>query len=199
VSDDRSPVLVLAGRPDRAAAAFARETPAFARAGWMQILMLDLHYAAVAHARLGHADHAIALARAAERAGEELGYEPLPIMSHVGADHLKAAMEALEPSAVSSARRNRGGDRRANEALWRLVMVRMVSDPRTRDYVERRTKEGGAQARDHPLPQARRRPRALPPPRWPPTDPLTIDRSFIPAHPRRDHAEAPDCPPVRRG
>jgi len=39
-------------------------------------------------------------------------------------------------------RLNRGGDRRANEALWRIVMVRKVSDPRTRHYVERRTKEG---------------------------------------------------------
>jgi transposase len=39
-------------------------------------------------------------------------------------------------------RLNRGGDRHANEALWRIVMVRMVSDPATRHYVERRTKEG---------------------------------------------------------
>ncbi len=39
-------------------------------------------------------------------------------------------------------RLNRGGDRRANEALWRIVMVRIVSDPRTRHYVERRTTEG---------------------------------------------------------
>ena len=39
-------------------------------------------------------------------------------------------------------RLNRGGDRQANQALWRIVMVRMVSDPRTRDYVERRTEEG---------------------------------------------------------
>ena len=39
-------------------------------------------------------------------------------------------------------RLNRGGDRQANEALWRIVMVRMVSDARTRHYVERRTKEG---------------------------------------------------------
>jgi transposase len=39
-------------------------------------------------------------------------------------------------------RLNRGGDRRAIEALWRIVMVRMVSDPRTHRYVERRTKEG---------------------------------------------------------
>lgn len=43
---------------------------------------------------------------------------------------------------VTRYRLNRGGDRHANSALWRIVMVRMVSDPRTRDYVERRTKEG---------------------------------------------------------
>ena len=39
-------------------------------------------------------------------------------------------------------RLNRGGNRSANEALWRIVMVRLVSDPRTRHYMERRTKEG---------------------------------------------------------
>jgi len=39
-------------------------------------------------------------------------------------------------------RLNRGGNRHANEALWRIVLVRMVSDPATRHYVERRTKEG---------------------------------------------------------
>lgn len=39
-------------------------------------------------------------------------------------------------------RLNRGGDRQANSALWRIVFVRMRCDPRTRDYVERRTKEG---------------------------------------------------------
>jgi transposase len=39
-------------------------------------------------------------------------------------------------------RLNRGGDRTANQALWRIVMVRMVHDPRTRTYVERRTREG---------------------------------------------------------
>ncbi|HXX91260.1 MAG TPA: transposase [Acidimicrobiales bacterium] len=39
-------------------------------------------------------------------------------------------------------RLNRGGNRHANEALWRIVMVRLVSDPRTRAYMERRVKEG---------------------------------------------------------
>jgi len=39
-------------------------------------------------------------------------------------------------------RLNRGGDRSANNALWRIVMVRMSHDPRTREYVDRRTKQG---------------------------------------------------------
>jgi transposase len=39
-------------------------------------------------------------------------------------------------------RLNRGGDRIANNALWRIVMVRMSTDARTRSYVERRIKEG---------------------------------------------------------
>ena len=39
-------------------------------------------------------------------------------------------------------RLNRGGDRHANSALWRIVIVRMSCDQRTRDYVERRTAEG---------------------------------------------------------
>ena len=39
-------------------------------------------------------------------------------------------------------RLNRGGDRQANAALWRIVVTRMVYDQRTCDYIERRTKEG---------------------------------------------------------
>lgn len=39
-------------------------------------------------------------------------------------------------------RLNRGGDRRANNALHTIVLVRMRHDPRTRAYVERRTSEG---------------------------------------------------------
>jgi transposase len=38
-------------------------------------------------------------------------------------------------------RLNRGGDRIANNALWRIVLVRMSFDSRTRYYVDRRTKE----------------------------------------------------------
>ena len=39
-------------------------------------------------------------------------------------------------------RLNRGGDRRANNALFTIVLNRMRQDPTTRAYVERRTAEG---------------------------------------------------------
>jgi transposase len=39
-------------------------------------------------------------------------------------------------------RLNRGGDRDANCAIWRIVITRMATDPRTRAYVQRRTTEG---------------------------------------------------------
>ena len=61
-------------------------------------------------------------------------------------------------------RLNRGGNREANHALWRIVITRMSAHPATRAYVERRTKEGPVQEGDHPLPEALRRPRGLPPP-----------------------------------
>jgi len=35
-----------------------------------------------------------------------------------------------------------GGDRQANSALWRIVMVRIAHDPKTTAYFERRVKEG---------------------------------------------------------
>ena len=43
---------------------------------------------------------------------------------------------------VTRHRLNSGGDRQANNALWRIVLVRMSSDPRTKAYVARRTLEG---------------------------------------------------------
>ncbi|XUW93206.1 IS110 family transposase (plasmid) [Burkholderia sp. M6-3] len=50
-------------------------------------------------------------------------------------------LQALSGKTVRH-RLNRGGDRSANNVLWTIAMVRMRSDPRTRAYVERRTKEG---------------------------------------------------------
>jgi transposase len=43
---------------------------------------------------------------------------------------------------VTRHRLNRGGDRQANSALWRIVMVRIAHDPDTKAYLERRVKEG---------------------------------------------------------
>jgi transposase len=37
---------------------------------------------------------------------------------------------------------NRGGDRQANSALWHIVITRMVYDPHTRHYINRRMNEG---------------------------------------------------------
>jgi len=43
---------------------------------------------------------------------------------------------------VTRHRLNRGGDRQANHALWRIVITRMSCHPATRAYVQRRTAEG---------------------------------------------------------
>ena len=39
-------------------------------------------------------------------------------------------------------RRHKGGNRQANSALWRIVMVRIAHDPETIHYFDRRVKEG---------------------------------------------------------
>lgn len=55
-----------------------------------------------------------------------------------------AGVAPLEASSgkVIRHRLNRGGDRQANHALWRIVLVRMHCDERTRTYIERRRNEG---------------------------------------------------------
>ncbi|PJM91773.1 IS110 family transposase [Streptomyces sp. CB01373] len=58
-----------------------------------------------------------------------------------------AALCGAAPVPASSGRTNRhrlsrGGDRAANAALHRIALVRMSSDPRTRDYVARQTTAG---------------------------------------------------------
>jgi transposase len=62
-----------------------------------------------------------------------------------------AALLASNPIPASSGkivrhRLNRGGDRQGKSALWRIVFVRMGTDPTTKAYVERRTKEGKSKA-----------------------------------------------------
>src|SRR5690606_11811549 len=51
-----------------------------------------------------------------------------------------AALCGVSPIEASSGqhqrhRLTRGGNRAANNALWRIVLVRMATEPRTRDYV----------------------------------------------------------------
>jgi transposase len=58
-----------------------------------------------------------------------------------------AALCGVSPIPASSGqhqrhRLNRGGDRDANNALWRIALVRMATCERTRTYVARRTAEG---------------------------------------------------------
>ena len=43
---------------------------------------------------------------------------------------------------ITRRRLNPAGDRQANHALWRIVLSRMSSEPRTRAYVQRRVLEG---------------------------------------------------------
>ena len=58
-----------------------------------------------------------------------------------------AALCGVSPIPASSGksnrhRLNRGGDRHANAALYRIVLVRLRYDERTREYMRRRTREG---------------------------------------------------------
>jgi len=58
-----------------------------------------------------------------------------------------ASLCGVSPVTASSGkthrhRLNRGGDRQANAALWRIALVRLHCDPRTRDYLAKRTKDG---------------------------------------------------------
>lgn len=67
--------------------------------------------------------------------------------TRLASDASFAALCGASPVDASSGKQvrhrlNRGGDRQANAALWRIVVTRMAHDPRTIAYVERRTKEG---------------------------------------------------------
>lgn len=61
-----------------------------------------------------------------------------------GAQPIRASNSPVEASSgrITRHRLNQGGDRQANNVLWRIALVRMASDPRTKAYVERRTAEG---------------------------------------------------------
>ena len=71
------------------------------------------------------------------------GDHPERLRSEAAWAHLCAV--APVPASSGKTRRhrlNRGGNREANHALWRIVITRMSTHPATRAYVQRRTAEG---------------------------------------------------------
>lgn len=71
----------------------------------------------------------------------------------------------VEQSSGKTQRRrlNRGGNRQANAARYRIVTTRLRRDDRTRIYLERRTKQGMSKREIIRCSQTLRRPRDLPP------------------------------------
>jgi transposase len=71
------------------------------------------------------------------------GDHPERLRSESAWAHLCAVAPIPASSGKTSRHRlNRGGNREANHALWRIVITRMSSHPATRAYVDRRSKEG---------------------------------------------------------
>ena len=71
------------------------------------------------------------------------GDHPGRLRSEAAWAHLCASAPIPASSGkVARHRLNRGGDRQANHALWRIVITRMSSHPPTRAYVARRSKQG---------------------------------------------------------
>jgi transposase len=71
------------------------------------------------------------------------GDNPERLHSEAAWAHLCGAAPIPASSGKSNRHRlDRGGDRQANSALWRIVMVRIAHDPATTAYFERKMKEG---------------------------------------------------------
>ena len=72
------------------------------------------------------------------------GDNPERLRSEAAFAHLcgVAPLPASSGKTTGHHRLNRGGDRQANNALWRIVMVRLAWHQPTKDYMTRRTKEG---------------------------------------------------------
>jgi transposase len=71
------------------------------------------------------------------------GDNPQRLNSEAAFAHLCGAAPILASSGRTHRHRlNRGGDRQANHALWRIALVRMHCHPPTRAYVQRRTTQG---------------------------------------------------------
>jgi len=76
------------------------------------------------------------------------GDNPQRLHSEAAWAHLCGASPVPDSSGRTSGRvkAHDGGDRQANSALWRIVMVRIAHDPDTRVYFDRRVKEGKSKA-----------------------------------------------------
>jgi transposase len=72
------------------------------------------------------------------------GDNPERLRSEAAWAHLcgVAPIAASSGKSAGHVRLDNGGDRQANAALWRIVLVRIAHDPRTTAYFERRVKEG---------------------------------------------------------
>jgi len=71
------------------------------------------------------------------------GDNPERLRSEAAWAHLCGVAPIPASSGKSNRHRlDRGGDRHANSALWRIVMVRIAHDPETTAYFERKVKEG---------------------------------------------------------
>lgn len=72
------------------------------------------------------------------------GDNPERLRSEASFAHLcgVAPIPASSGKSTGRYRLDSGGDRQANSALWRIVMVRIAHDPETTAYFERRLKEG---------------------------------------------------------
>ena len=77
-----------------------------------------------------------------------VGDNPDRIHSEAAFAHLcgVAPIPATSGKTTNRHRLNRGGDRAANAALYRIVLCRLRWDPRTRAYMARRTAEGHSKA-----------------------------------------------------
>ena len=72
------------------------------------------------------------------------GDNPERLRSEAAWAHLcgVAPIPASSGKSAGRHRLDRGGDRQANAALWRIVMVRIAHDPATTAYFQRKVKEG---------------------------------------------------------
>ena len=94
-------------------------------------------------------------------------------------------------------RLNRGGNRQANNALWRIAITRMRYDQTTIAYAQKRQTEGKNRREDHPLPETPHRPGDLPPAHQPTRNPqrrpssLSTQKRANNPHPRRHSPTKP--------